>query len=134
LRIEKGYGPAVITTITSSFYYWLWLVVSDCYHVTKGDIAVIPISKTAKEDKCLKLLSEQLLKSLWKNAEKRVRNRNDGTSQVEINFKVGLSKPIIDEIDTILASHYGFTEEELDFIINYDIKYRMGRGGGEEEA
>jgi hypothetical protein len=22
--------------------------------------------------------------------------------------------------------HYGFTDEELDFIINYDIKYRMG--------
>ena len=28
-----------------------------------------------------------------------------------------------------LAEHYGFTDEELDFIINYDIKYRMGRGG-----
>ena len=26
----------------------------------------------------------------------------------------------------------GFTEEELDFIINYDIKYRMGRDGVEE--
>jgi len=25
-----------------------------------------------------------------------------------------------------LGKHYGFTEEELDFIINYDIKYRMG--------
>ncbi len=37
------------------------------------------------------------------------------------------SKPIIDEIDCVLARHYGFTEEELDFIINYDIKYRMGR-------
>ena len=24
------------------------------------------------------------------------------------------------------AKHYGFTDEELDFIINYDIKYRMG--------
>ena len=23
--------------------------------------------------------------------------------------------------------HYGFTDEELAFIINYDIKYRMGR-------
>ena len=34
--------------------------------------------------------------------------------------------PIIDEIDELLARHYGFTEEELDFIINYDIKYRMG--------
>ena len=29
--------------------------------------------------------------------------------------------------------HYGFTDEELDFIINYDIKYRMGRDGGEAE-
>ena len=35
-------------------------------------------------------------------------------------------KPIIDEIDELLAKHYGFTEEELDFIVNYDIKYRMG--------
>ena len=32
-------------------------------------------------------------------------------------------------IDRVLAGHYGFTEEELDFIINYDIKYRMGREG-----
>ena len=26
-----------------------------------------------------------------------------------------------------VTSHDGFTDEELDFIINYDIKYRMGR-------
>lgn len=38
------------------------------------------------------------------------------------------SKPIIDKIDRVLAEHYGFTDEELDFIINYDIKYRMGLG------
>ena len=38
-------------------------------------------------------------------------------------------KPIIDQIDRVLAEHFGFTDEELDFIINYDIKYRMGGGG-----
>jgi hypothetical protein len=43
------------------------------------------------------------------------------------------SKPLIDQIDTILAEHYGFTEEEVDFIINYDIKYRMGLSGGRGE-
>ena len=41
-------------------------------------------------------------------------------------FRKKKSKPIIDEIDKVLAEHYGFTDEELDFIINYDIKYRMG--------
>ena len=38
--------------------------------------------------------------------------------------------------DRVLAAHYGFTDEELDFIINYDIKYRMGAenlAGGNEE-
>ena len=45
-----------------------------------------------------------------------------------------LSKPIIDEIDWVLARHYGFSEEELDFIINYDIKYRMGREAEREDV
>jgi len=31
------------------------------------------------------------------------------------------------------AGHYGLTPEELDFIINYDIKYRLGRGTESEE-
>ena len=31
------------------------------------------------------------------------------------------------QIALVVAEHYGFTEGELDFIINYDIKYRMGR-------
>ena len=43
----------------------------------------------------------------------------------------------------IIARHYGFTDEELDFIpsaslrtgINYDIKYRMGKAlFGEDET
>ena len=43
-------------------------------------------------------------------------------------FYLKESKSIIDEIDRVLAQHYGFTDEELDFIINYDIKYRLGLG------
>ena len=51
------------------------------------------------------------------------------TGQTETqSFKIQNSKPIIDEIDRVLAQHYDFTDEELDFIINYDIKYRMGLG------
>ena len=42
------------------------------------------------------------------------------------SFKIQKSKNIIDQIDKVLAQHYGFTDEELDFIVNYDIKYRMG--------
>ena len=33
----------------------------------------------------------------------------------------------MDEIDKVLAEHYGFDDDELDFLINYDIKYRMSK-------
>jgi hypothetical protein len=40
----------------------------------------------------------------------------------------------IDQIDQVLAKHSGFTDEELDFIINYDSKYRMGRNADSGES
>ena len=36
-------------------------------------------------------------------------------------------------IDRVLAWHYGFSDEELGYLINYDIKYRLGADDGEEE-
>ena len=37
------------------------------------------------------------------------------------------SKRIIDIIDESLAGYWGFTREELDFVTNHELKYRMGR-------
>jgi|GEM_PF-1660201 hypothetical protein len=53
-----------------------------------------------------------------------IRKRSDCEYQ---EFKPKLSKNIIDDIDRIIAIHYSFNDEELDYIINYDIKYRMGQ-------
>jgi len=38
-----------------------------------------------------------------------------------------MSKPILDKIDSLLAEHYKLSDEERDFIINYEIKYRLGQ-------
>jgi hypothetical protein len=39
---------------------------------------------------------------------------------------------VFDDIDGKLRAHYGLTDEELEFIINYDIKQRMGSAESEE--
>jgi hypothetical protein len=38
-------------------------------------------------------------------------------------------------LEEMLSKHYGFPSEEADFIINFDIKYRLGRNedGDEDE-
>jgi len=66
------------------------------------------------------------LDDLQKNSTLLIRNQKQTGKTETQSFKIQKSKPIIDEIDKVLAKHYGFTDEELDFIINYDIKYRMG--------
>ena len=50
-----------------------------------------------------------------------------GTLNIQSTYP-RLSKTIIDKLDAVLAQHFGLTDEEFDFIINYDIKYRMGPG------
>ncbi|KWI41491.1 hypothetical protein WT71_31345 [Burkholderia stagnalis] len=42
------------------------------------------------------------------------------------------SKRFIDAIDQDLARAFRFSDDETDFIINYDIKYRMG--GADDDA
>ncbi len=81
-------------------------------------------------------LNERLMRDLTANAETKTISTSDGHKITYAEFYGAKSKPIIDEIDRVLARHYGFTDEELDFIINYDIKYRMGQGAdaGEEDA
>ncbi|PSB40889.1 hypothetical protein [Chamaesiphon polymorphus] len=72
------------------------------------------------------------MKNINEKSEERTMRFKHDTLLIQCIFPVK-SKPIIDEIDRLLAQHYGFTDEELDFIINYDIKYRMGRDSGEED-
>ncbi len=51
--------------------------------------------------------------------------RQTGRTETQ-SFKVQRSKSIIDEIDRVLGKHYRLNDTEVDFITNYDIKYRMG--------
>lgn len=63
-----------------------------------------------------------------KNKPNRLKAFYKSTGNVEYDqFFPRNSKNLIDKIDQIIALNYSFTEEELDFIVNYDIKYRMGK-------
>ena len=117
----------------SSLFYSYFITYGDCFHVNDSLVSGFPIPSSALEDKRLEKLGAKLMKNLTVNAEKKTITTKDGDSIAYDEFRAGESKPIIDEIDAILATHYGFTPEELDFIINYDIKYRMGLGGGSAE-
>ncbi len=123
-----------LLAVLNSNLFFLWFVnYSACRDLTLRDLATFPIKLTTSSTEVMKrlqVLTEELMISLNKNSVIREYNYASGKLRYQ-EFYMRKSKPIIDEIDRVLAKHYGFTDEELDFIINYDIKYRMGRDGGE---
>ncbi len=125
LRVSATWKPALISLLSSGTYYLYWIVHSDCYHVTSRDIDGFFVPNQLANDHRLRSLSDRLIQDLWLNAKVRLRSRADGTVQREVNFQVGKSKEVIDAIDTVLASHYEFTDEELDFVVNFEGKYRF---------
>ena len=129
---ESKIGCCVLNS--SIFYFW-FIVLSDCRHLNAREVDNFPIgmgdmSNTIKSSLCS--LEMKLMQDYERNKNHKESFYKSTGRVVYDEYFPKKSKPIIDEIDKILAKHYGFTEEELDFIINYDIKYRLGEELGED--
>lgn len=125
--IDKSINSIVLVSVlNSNLFWWYYVNYFDLYNLKDYMIFNFPFQiKEGVAD--LERLGSCLMESyeLNKVVKEQFIKTKEKTCTFE-SFIPQLSKPIIDEIDKVLAKHYGFTEEELDFIINYDIKYRMG--------
>ncbi len=129
-RLSSEIEAAVaIAALNSSLFYWWFIILSDCRHLNMREIENFPLGLDAMSDSVsgkLVQLTNALMADLEKHKYRKECVYKTTGKVVYDEYYPKYSKPIIDEIDRVLAEHYGFTEEELDFIINYDIKYRMG--------
>ena len=121
----------VVAVLNSSLFYWWFLILSDCRHLNLREIENFPLGleqMSKNKKKRLTQLTKRLMKDFRLNSQRKETHYQTTGKVVYDEFNQKPSKPIVDDIDRVLAEHYGFTEDELDFIINYDIKYRMGTG------
>ncbi|MGA7501424.1 MAG: DNA methyltransferase [Isosphaeraceae bacterium] len=119
--------------LNSSLFYAYFIAYGDCFHLSDGLASGFPVSDAVLSDAKLVELNKKLMKDLRSQAVRKTIKTKGGDTISYDEFYCSSSKPIIDEIDCLLAEHYGFTPEELDMVINFDIKYRMGQNGGDNE-
>ncbi len=132
--IEPEVRYAILAVLNSSLFYWFWLTHGDAFHCGYKDIRGFKLENIREFNDLpmLQRLGQELMLDLKNNATRKV-VVSKATGRVEYDeFNPSMSFGIMNAIDRVLAGLYGFTDEELDFIINYDIKYRMGRNNGDE--
>ena len=123
---------AAVSIINSNLFFLRWYSLFEGYHCGRHEITSFPFGFYRMADDVrvhLEILAARLIEDLRVNSSRKTAQYQATGKAVYQEFYPAISKPIIDEIDRVLAQHYGFTDEELDFIINYDIKFRMGREG-----
>ena len=121
---EKDMSYYYMAALNSNLFWWYYSLNFDMFNLK--DYMIFAFRLSYSEDEELSKLAKSLEEDMNRNKFELVVNSKTRGVVSSYVYKKKISKPIIDEIDKALAKHYGFTEEELDFIINYDIKYRMG--------
>ena len=117
----------LIASLSSDIFWWWYTITSNLRDLNPADVRGFPVPKSVLADPEMSRLGKLYLEDIAKNSSMLVRQQKQTGRTETQSFEVKRSKSIIDKIDRVLGEHYGFTDEELDFIINYDIKYRMGR-------
>jgi len=119
----------IVAAFSSGLWWWYFTITSDCRHLGNRDISTFPFNPKllSKIDSIeLSKLGKGYIKDLRSKSKSEVRVYKGKKAVDCISFRVKESKSIIDEIDLLICRVCGLSADQTDFIINYDIKYRMG--------
>lgn len=112
----------------SNLFYWYWRISGDGFHLTRTTLESFPCPESlSKEADKIK----EVVRSLAA-VRPRCRTSKLNKGRVAYNVNYNLASETMGETDRLLAKHYGLSPAELDFILNYDVKYRLSPDGATE--
>jgi len=116
----------LVALLNSSLFFFHWTCVSDCWHITAKDLKTFKVPQ--------ELFRSKQLITLAKNLENELERTKVAvyTKQTTHEYKHRLCKPVIDEIDDILAKFYRLTNDECNYVKNYNSRYRESKGVSNE--
>ena len=127
ILLKSKMRDAIGCLLSSNLGFWYYQIYSNNLDWKYCEITSFPIPQidTTILGKVNSLYSEYL-EDIERNANVRF---NSGSSKYNVDsfkeYKIGKSKAIIDKIDDLICPLYGLTQEEIEFIKNYEIEFRM---------
>lgn len=120
-------ADAVGCILSSNLSFWFYQIFSDNLNWKTYEIENFTIPQLSTENiEYLDKLYSRYLSDIEAKANIRTTS-GESTYNVDSfkEYKIVRSKTIIDEIDDYICPLYGLTEEETDFIKNYELEFRL---------
>lgn len=119
IDVKIGFEQAVAAIMSSTLYYWYWLINSDWHNMRTSEIAYFPIPYEEMSDDVVSTLG-QLYTQYNEDLIAKSRVNRSGLRC----YYARKSKNYIDDIDRYLGTLYGLSQDEINFIISYDERFR----------
>ena len=124
---NKKIANAVGCILSSNLSFWFYQIFSDNLNWKTYEIENFTIPELSTENvEYLDKLYSRYLTDIEAKANVRTTS-GESTYNVDSfkEYKIVRSKGIIDEIDDYICPLYGLTQEETDFIKNYELEFRL---------
>lgn len=127
LKVNAKYRNAICCILSSSLAFWFYQIFSDNLNWKMYEILNMRVPVMDEVLPELESIYSKYLIDVENHANTRS-SSHESTYHVEEfkEYKIGYSKLIIDEIDGLIGPLYGLTQDEISFIQNYEIEFRMG--------
>lgn len=122
---NEGMGCYAMCLLNSSLFWWYWVCVSDCWHITKKELLRFMVPTLEDYTEAIRLAN--LLENELEKTKVYV-----GTKQVEYEYKHKDCVGVIHQIDDYINGLFGLTDAENVYIQNFAYRYRVG-GGAESK-
>ena len=124
---NKKIADAVGCILSSNLSFWFYQIFSDNLNWKTYEIENFTLPQLSTENvEYLDKLYSRYLADIEAKANVRTTS-GESTYNVDSfkEYKIVHSKTIIDEIDDYICPLYGLTQEETDFIKNYELEFRL---------
>lgn len=112
----------VMCILNSSLFWWFWICISDCWHITQKELKAFKVPVNVDFEKVSNLA--QNLQNKLEETKVYV-----GTKQIEYEYKHKFCIEEINAIDDYIGELFGLTISENDYIKKFATDYRMSKGG-----
>ena len=127
LDLDEKYADVIGCILSSNLSFWFYQIYSDNLNWKSNEIENFTIPNMNEETRVkLVALYQKYLADIEANANIRTSSGESTYNVSEFKeYKIVRSKSIIDEIDDMIGVLYGLTKDEIEFIKNYEIEFRM---------
>ena len=129
-QLNLRYHRQIGLCLSSTLFWFYQQVYTDGLNLKQSEIKNFPLPNFDKMPKeilsVLNKLYSRYLEDIETKANRRIAS-GDSSYNVDSfkEYKIVRSKAIIDEIDDYICPLYGLTQEETDFIKNYELEFRL---------